>query len=343
MSKFKIGDKVKYINSRSNYIWTIDALPGNSKHFPNDYGAYNQKGQHGLLGPECNYELIEPKESKMTKINYIVLNDSIVVNFEGKTMSIKHDDGRYKEVLLAIKENRLSDIPNLVDVKNYFSQNGFEIKDGLLYVDNEALPDALSGRVLDFREQGLPFEPLLKFWENLKANPSFNSRQMLYKFLEHNGHPLTDDGCFIAYRGVTEDFKDCHTRTFDNSVGQVCEVPRASVDDNPNNTCSKGLHVACFDYANGFGAKLIEVKVNPIDVVAVPTDYNGTKMRVCKFEVVAVGEKLRTEPLYGQETETNWNGENETNHSYDCKNSDCDGNCEDELRNDDEFDDEDLF
>lgn len=237
-----------------------------------------------------------------TKVNYHVLNNSIVVNFNGKTISVNKADGRYKEVLACIKEGRLQDIPTVIDVKTFFAQQGMQIVDGLIHIDGSPMPDALSKRVLQFREEGLPFEPLIQFWTNLKDNPSFNSRQMLYAFLEHNGHPLTEDGCFIAYRGVTEDFKDVHTKTFDNRVGQICEMDRNKVDDNPNNTCSHGLHVACYDYAKGFGPQLIEVKVNPKDVVAVPTDYNGTKMRVCKFEVVAVGEKLRTEPLYGVPT-----------------------------------------
>jgi hypothetical protein len=250
------------------------------------------------------------------KVNYHVLNGSIVLNFNGKTISVHKGDGRYAEVLTCIKENRLDDIPTAVDVGAFFEKRGMVLQDGLLHINGEALPDGLSQRVLQFKDEGLPFEPLLKFWENLKQNPSFNSRSMLYKFLEHNGHPLTEDGCFIAYRGVTEDFRDPHTKTFDNSVGKVCEMPRDKVDDNPNNTCSSGLHVACHDYAKGFGPQLIEVKVNPKDVVAVPTDYNGTKMRVCKFEVMAVGEKLREEPLYTTETndesdfESPWDDDN---------------------------------
>jgi hypothetical protein len=159
---------------------------------------------------------------------------------------------------------------------------------------------------LKFKEQKLPYKALLKFWDNLKKNPSFNSRKMLFKFLEHNGHPLTSDGCFIAYRGVTEDFKDVHTKTFDNKPGSVCEMPRSQVNDNPNETCSDGLHVACFDYAKGFGPKLVEVKVNPIDVVCVPVDYNGTKMRVCRFEVIQEGTVIKDTVLesFGNDDET---------------------------------------
>jgi hypothetical protein len=75
-------------------------------------------------------------------------------------------------------------------------------------------------------------------------------------------------------------------------------MPREEVDEDPNRTCSTGLHVACFDYAKDFGERLIEVKVNPRDVVAVPVDYNGTKLRCCQFEVIREGKVILTQPLY---------------------------------------------
>lgn len=166
--------------------------------------------------------------------------------------------------------------------------------------DGEALPIELNNRILEFKREGLPFTNLIKFWNNLKANPSYRSREQLFKFLEHNGHPLTEDGCFIAYRGVTSDFKDKHTGKFDNSPGAICEMPRTQVDDDPTRTCSAGLHVAAWEYASGFGETKIEVKVNPKDVVAVPVDYNGQKMRVCRFEVIQQCHDMRAdEALYG--------------------------------------------
>lgn len=234
----------------------------------------------------------------MTKVNYHLLGDSVIVNYGGKTHSVRQGDVRFDQIVSAIREKRIQDIPGLVDTEKAFANKGMVLKDGILHMDNEPLPESLSKRVLELLEKQLPIDIMVKFWQNLRDNPSFNSRHMLYKFLEHNGHPLTEDGCFIAYRGVTSDFKDVHTKKFDNSVGAVCEVSRTQVDDNPKNTCSHGLHVACFNYAKGFGPQLIEVKVNPKDVVAVPEDYNGTKMRVCKFEVVAIGEKELNTTVY---------------------------------------------
>jgi hypothetical protein len=266
-------------------------------------------------------------------MNYIILNDSMVLNYGGKTISIANTDERYTKVIDLIRDNKLEEIPAVIEAQALaFSGEGVELRDGVIVVDGVAIPHELSDRVLKFREQKLPFEPLLNFWRNLRKNPSFNSRQMLYKFLEHNGHPITPDGCFIAYRGIRDDLKDMHTGTFNNAPGQVCEIARDQVDDNPNNTCSHGLHVACFDYAKGFGQKLVEVKVNPSDVVAVPTDYNGTKMRVCKFEVLNLIDKPRAEELASDvegsdymtedevdEQEANdWDSEDDY-HSCDCE------------------------
>lgn len=240
------------------------------------------------------------------KVNFHVLPQSIALNFEGKTVTIHREDVRHKKVLEAIREGKLELIPDLVNPSAAFNGTPFQLVDGAvtIAVDGQQLPESLSQRILDLQRDGLPFDSLIKFWDKLKRNPSFNSRQMLYKFLEHHGHPLTEDGNFIAYRSVRSDFKDAHTGTMDNSIGNVVEMPRESVDDNPNNTCSHGLHVAAFEYAKGFSEKLLEVEIDPIDVVAVPNDYNGQKMRVCKFKVVAECQGLREESVYGKPVAT---------------------------------------
>ena len=87
---------------------------------------------------------------------------------------------------------------------------------------------------------------------------------------------------------MTEDFKDIHSRTFDNSPGQILSMPRRDVDDNRERTCSYGFHAAAYSYARNFmgGGRLIAVKINPADVVSVPSDYNNQKLRTCRYEVM---------------------------------------------------------
>lgn len=191
--------------------------------------------------------------------------------------------------------------PTIAIVKH--SSGLFGVKCGQVYMDGEALPDALSVRILDFVNTKIPFMPLLKFWENCKLNPDPRAKTDLYKFLEHNGHPITSDGCFIAYRAVRNDFLDKYTGTIDNSVGAVVKMNRADVDCDPNTTCSRGLHAAAYDYArNSYGTNgdvLVEVKINPKDVCAIPTDYNNQKMRVCEYTVLAVNiDGVIARPLY---------------------------------------------
>jgi hypothetical protein len=233
----------------------------------------------------------------MTTVNYLILSNSVVVTFDGKRYSITKDDYRYNGIIEAIKAGDFAKVKELADIVQTIRQAGFMIQGDSVILDGQPLEGVIAGRIVDFHAKGLPFEPLLKFARKLRLNPSYNSREQLFKFLEHNGHPITSEGNFIAYRGITEDFKDMHTKTWDNSIGSICEMNRQEVDDNPNNTCSKGLHVACYDYAKSFGQKLVEVEVNPIDVVCVPTDYNGTKMRVCKFKVVSLCEKVNDNSL----------------------------------------------
>lgn len=304
-SKFKAGDIVK-CNSSCTGAFTLGKTYVVKSEELNRFNHLTLEKDDN--GSETNgweerfFELIETKQEN-TMINYHVLNDSIVLNYNGKTQNIASDDSRYADVLTCIRNNTLDRIPELVETERAFQGSGVELRDGLLWEGENPFPAELSQRILMFKEKKLPYKPLLKFWDNLKKNPSFNSRKMMFAFLEHNGHPLTQDGCFIAYRGVTEDFKDKHTKTFDNKPGSICEMPRQNVNDNPNETCSHGLHVACFDYAKGFGEKLVEVKVNPSDVVCVPVDYSGTKMRVCKFEVVQECAAMLEGLVYDKEEE----------------------------------------
>lgn len=231
-------------------------------------------------------------------LSYHILPNCVVLNFDGQTMAINSNDPRFASIILAIKNNDLESIPGLIDINKKMEKAGMQYKNGSIHINDIPMPNDLQDRIESFVLNELPTAYLVKFWNKLKENPSVRARNMLFKFLENNGHPITQDGNFIAYRGVTEDFKDKQTRKFDNSPGSVCSMPRNLVDDDPNNTCSSGLHVACYDYAKGFSTTMVEVEVDPKDVVCVPNDYNGTKMRVCSFKVLRKCEEILDSEIY---------------------------------------------
>ena len=252
----------------------------------------------------------------MSKVNYLVTKEIIHLNFDGRYLKLTVNDKEFGEVRQLIKEGRQDEIPALlgrsaVPLDEYIEGSGLALVDGVITdMQGNPLPKVLGERLKEFRDEGFPVEPLIAFWNNLKENPSEASKQQLYGFLENNGHPITEDGHFVAYRTVRSDWKDKHSGTFDNSPGSVCEMERSLVDPDPYSHCSVGLHVASHNYAtksfkNEYNGDItVEVKVNPRDVVAVPNDYNGQKMRVCRFEVIQVCEKELATPLYGQAVKT---------------------------------------
>lgn len=198
----------------------------------------------------------------------------------------------FKAVVAAIEAGDFDAAIELASVKNYVlakTAGKVEVTDeGVLY-GGEVITGYLASKMVEFFNKGLPVDNYCRFLENLMANPSMVSRKELYLFLEAANLPVTEDGCFLAYKAITSDFKDKHTRKFDNSPGCVLEMPRSKVDDDRNRTCSEGFHAAAYEYAKNFmtrGDRLVAVKINPKDVVSVPSDYNNQKLRTCRYEVL---------------------------------------------------------
>ena len=147
---------------------------------------------------------------------------------------------------------------------------------------------------------------MVNFMDNLYQNPSKRAVDELYGFLEKGNLPITPDGHFLAYKKVREDYKDCHSGTMDNSIGQVVEMERYNVDDNKDNTCSTGLHFCSKDYLNSFGgARTVIVKINPRDVVSIPSDYNQTKGRACRYEVVGEIDADKVDTAFTRPVQSN--------------------------------------
>jgi len=173
-----------------------------------------------------------------------------------------------------------------------------EVAHGTVKFDGEPVVSYVTDKILAFRDEGLPIDPLVNFLKRVQANPSRRAQGELYKFLEHRGMPVTPDGCFLAYKGVRSDYMDIYSGKFSNAVGQVLEMTRNKVDDDANVGCSYGFHAGSLAYASdyaGANGRLMIVKIDPADVVSVPHDCNCQKLRTCKYEVV--GEETNRQPL----------------------------------------------
>lgn len=243
---------------------------------------------------EGEFETENVIDPDMTILDFSIARKYINIILETtETISIPDTDERFatlRELLLAGEEQQALELVSEKAKVVGWSNGEFRIRDNLLYVDNAPVHHAVAGLVIDAFRMNRPFSQFLKFYKKLKENSSYHTIQQLVPFLKHNDVEINGDGDIVAWKVVTEDYKDCHTGTFDNSVGTVVEMDRNEVDDNPSNTCSAGLHVCAKSYIKGFGAgrtRVVKVLINPADMVSVPHDYSGAKCRCCRYKVIA--------------------------------------------------------
>jgi len=241
-------------------------------------------------------------------MTYVTNASAIIVFFDnGEKARVEKTDKNYAKVLKTFElpreeqEQAIRNVLKPVEItKKDIKHDKFEVVDDTVFYQGEELPPALVTKVLSIVRDGLPLEHFEKFWQRLEKNPSSSSVNELIDFLSYKELPITEDGYFIAYRGVNTDYWSINGNTQTkvlqgqadnqgrilNSIGSTIEVSRRQVDDNRNIGCSYGLHVGSLDYAASWGPKVIVVKVDPADVVSVPTECSCQKCRVSKYEVL---------------------------------------------------------
>lgn len=222
----------------------------------------------------------------------------LVVN--GKAHTVTENHPNFEEIKVNLIESNFFGLEELVDVGASIMA---QLSDNVTLVGNtihykgQPLYDALAKTVLDLFRSGQDVSNLVNFMERLIVNPDLNSRLQLYEFLNRHTLPITEDGFFLAYKGLRSDFTSVHSGPgfvngvyynghLDNSPGNVLEMLRSEVTNNPDVACATGLHGGAWRYASGFGQVVVEVKIDPADVVSVPKDSNFEKLRVSKYTVL---------------------------------------------------------
>lgn len=235
-------------------------------------------------------------------IKHTISTDSITLYHKGKNYSVHRSNPNFKLVTRALENNkngtatpedviRSVSHEGIVDWINSYAAtapNSKPIKyvNNVFFFGDKALPTAIANRIRALAQEGTDPTPIFRFCERFMRNPSQRSIDQLWAFLDRSGIPFDDDGCFLAYKAVREDLYDVHSGTILNKVGAVIKMDRALVNDDPNAHCHVGLHVGALEYVRKFGPRVLIVKVDPMNVVSVPNDYDCMKMRVCEYTVV---------------------------------------------------------
>lgn len=227
-------------------------------------------------------------------MQFILSPGAVTVFLDGKPYTVGRTARTFDAVVDAIRSEAVDKLRQLLDIrsailKQFKSASGKVTVDGnrLMYGDQE-VTGLISTRVFEMLAKSLDIKPMITFVENMMENPSMRATRELYGFMEACNLPITEDGHFLAYKRVRGDYKSVHDGKTDNSIGRVLEMPRNKVDEDAERTCSYGLHFCSFDYLKHFsGERIVILKIHPRDVVAIPTDYNNSKGRACRYEVVA--------------------------------------------------------
>jgi hypothetical protein len=221
---------------------------------------------------------------------YIMQGKNLVIVMGTNSHTINPSHLAYSKILDAVKASDWESVKNLIEPQKVvlaYGKGNISVQGDRLFWKGQEFSNFLADKIIQMLQDGFPVEPMVRFMENLMLNPSKRAVTELYGFLEKGQLPITPDGYFLAYKKVRKDYKDVHSGTFDNSVGQVVEMERNQVDDDKDRTCSTGLHFCSQGYLNSFGGERIMIlKINPMDVVSIPADYGETKGRCCRYEVI---------------------------------------------------------
>lgn len=260
-------------------------------------------------------------------IKYMALKNQFVFTYRGKKVTIN----RFSDVkagipietpdslkIVEILKNSINDpslldedtspLLRIIDVNSCLKDSPFRVDKVhcKVYIEGDEVNEYISKKIIEALDNGRKFEHIKNFWKRLKKNPDTATQNDLFKFLEYNGHPITAEGYFIAYKAVRPDYYSKFNYNSEkpqnnilNAIGTWVLFDRSNVDNDRNRTCSYGLHCANWDYAkNSYGSrgdKLLEVLVDPADVVAIPSDYNNKKMRTCAYYVLQDALAERTD------------------------------------------------
>lgn len=232
----------------------------------------------------------------------LLTRESLTVVFDNVQTVVRKGQSNWDAALAALRsknELELRRAMNASTALQDYSDGHLRIEGDSMFYKDRPLHTIDAQRVIAFRQEGLPFDPILKYIEKCRGNTSRRTIEALYPWIEHCNVTITDTGNIIGYKGVRSDYYSVQGNldtvvlrgTVDadghilNKIGEVIEVERSSVCDNFDNTCGAGLHIGSLVYAKGWGERVMLVEFNPAHVVCVPNNSDAHKVRVTEYIV----------------------------------------------------------
>lgn len=220
---------------------------------------------------------------------------SLSVLVDGRFRTITNQAINFDAIVDLLRSGEATEdaVRDLIDIPSFIKKRTFgrvEVTDGEVVFNGMVQSGYMADRILQHLHAGVDIEPYARFLDGLMDNPTEYVREDLFKWVEAGDMPFTEDGCFLAYKYVQEDYYSAHTgrngKVY-HGLGEFVTMPRSECDLS-RSSCSTGLHFCSFKYLGDYNSnrRIIIVKVHPSNVTAIPPDYGMQKGRCCAYTVV---------------------------------------------------------
>lgn len=158
-------------------------------------------------------------EVRNHKMKYYLLSNSCVVCLGDKTYTVSNDDYRYERIRENLEKGNIETVVGIVDPSNNINKQGFVVKNGLVYYENQPIPSILGNRFLECQQNSWEFNSIFNFWFNLKSRLNKEeSANVINELIDKKAYAVTEDGFYFVYKN---DSNDISKNVLNKNLGNV--------------------------------------------------------------------------------------------------------------------------
>lgn len=181
-------------------------------------------------------------------IAYIKTPSALIINIDNEQFTVRKNNPKYGHVFETVKQlsnnstegdayqkevNALKSLLAPINRIKFNKEFGLDIdNNGNLYLEGitQMLPPEMASYIKEAIDNQENVINILNFFRLLVDNPDPAVQKQLFSFLQHNGHPITTNGYFVAYKYVS--VKSAY-------VEEEVEVPREITEEVPDDSPTK--------------------------------------------------------------------------------------------------------
>lgn len=231
---------------------------------------------------------------------YIITEDGINGFAGGKPFTATPDHPNYAAIINAIKQTKYDEIHDLINQSKAVAEQmvacasagriTIDAEAGVILYDGHEIHNTLVNHIFRCIADGFNTSAPIRLLENILENPSKQTIDRIFDWVEACQMPITEDGYIIAFKRVRDDWTSFYDSKTMHTVGKETSFPRYLCDDNNHNTCSAGLHFCSQGYLPSYcggDGRVLVLKIHPKDIVAIPYEYGTAKGRACNYLVLS--------------------------------------------------------